>query len=215
MAETRRLFSTPFVIETLQSEAGIAALRQAIEAEHARDSRGVSISNIGGWHSNTQMISWGGEAARAMAFKAMQMADAQTLDARSPQASRFGWIPEMWANISRTGHANQYHFHPGSFWSAVAYIDDGYGGDSDPDLGGELQLLDPRMPMVRMTAPDLRMLDADGEVQATELSVRPKTGMIVLFPSWLQHAVRPFAGRGTRISVAINLVPALKSQNAP
>ena len=106
MAETRRLFSTPLVIETLQSEAGIAALRQAIEAEFARDGRGVSISNIGGWHSNTQMISWGGEAARAMAFKAMQMADVQTLDAKSPQVSRFGWIQEMWANISHKGHAN-------------------------------------------------------------------------------------------------------------
>lgn len=116
MAETRRLFSTPFVIDTLQSEAGIAALRQAIEAEHRRDVQGMSISNIGGWHSNTQMIDWGGEAARALAFKAMQMADAQTLDARSPQASRFGWVPEMWANVSHKGNANQNHFHPGSFW---------------------------------------------------------------------------------------------------
>ncbi|WP_435417766.1 2OG-Fe(II) oxygenase family protein [Parerythrobacter aurantius] len=215
MAETRRLFSTPFVIDTLQSAAGLAALRQAIEAEHARDQQGVSISNIGGWHSNTQMLHWGGEAARALAFKAMQMADAQTIDAKSPQASRFGWIPEMWANISHKGHANQYHFHPGSFWSAVAYIDDGYDGDADPVLGGELQLLDPRMPMVRMTAPDLRMVDADGQAQDNELSIRPATGMIVLFPSWLQHAVRPFAGRGSRISVAINLIPALKAQNAP
>lgn len=213
MAETRRLFSTPFVIDTLQSETGIAALRQAIEAEHARDASGVSISNIGGWHSSTRMIDWGGEAARALAFKAMQMADAQTLDARSPQASRFGWMPEMWANVSRKGHANQYHYHPGSFWSAVAYIDDGYNGDTSPALGGELQLLDPRMPMVRMTAPDLRLIDANGEAQQTEISIRPKAGMIVLFPSWLQHAVRPFAGEGTRISIAINLVPAMKAQN--
>jgi uncharacterized protein (TIGR02466 family) len=213
MAETRRLFSTPFVIDTLQSEAGIAALRQAIEAERARDGMGLSISNIGGWHSNTQMIDWGGEAARALAYKAMQLADAQTLDAKGPQSSRFGWVPEMWANISRQGHANQYHFHPGSFWSAVAYIDNGYNGDASAALGGELQLLDPRMPMIRMTAPDLRLIDADGEPQQTEIVIRPRTGMIVLFPSWLQHAVRPFHGGGTRISIAINLVAALKPQN--
>ena len=71
MAETRRLFSTPFVIDQLQSAAGIAALREVIEAEHARDGQGVSISNIGGWHSNTQMIEWGGEAARALAQRRM------------------------------------------------------------------------------------------------------------------------------------------------
>lgn len=186
-------------------------LREAIVAEHSRDKAGINISNIGGWHSNTQMLVWGGEAARALALKAMTMADEQTVDAKSVDQSRFTWHPEMWANVSAKGNANQYHFHPGSFWSAVGYVDDGYDGDNDPSLGGELQLLDPRMPMVRMTAPDLRFRDASGEPQQNEISFRPKTGMIVLFPSWLQHAVRPFNGSGTRISIAINLVPVLKS----
>lgn len=209
MAETRQLFSTPFVIDTLQSAEGIAVLRQAIEAEQARDAAGVQISNINGWHSNTQMIDWGGEAARALAYKAMTMADALTVDVRGPQQSRYGWIPEMWANVSGKGAANQYHYHPGSYWSAVAYIDDGYAGSEDAALGGELQLLDPRMPMVRMTAPDLRIASADGTIQQNEVLVRPKTGMIVLFPSWLQHSVRAFQGDGTRISIAINLIAAL------
>ncbi len=186
-------------------------LREAIEAELARDSDGLAISNIGGWHSNTQMLDWGGEAARALVYKAMTMADEQTVDVQSPEDSRFGWIPELWANVSGKGNANQYHFHPGSFWSAVAYIDDGYEGNTDPGLGGELQLLDPRMPMIRMTAPDLRLLDADGQPQQSEISIRPESGMIVLFPSWLQHAVRPFQGEGTRISIAINLIPGLKA----
>lgn len=210
MAETLNLFTTPFVIDQLASAEGMALLRRSIEVEHERDSAGVQISNINGWHSNTSMIEWAGEAARALAYKAMQMADAQTVDAKSPQESRFDWVPEMWANVSERGSANQYHTHPGAYWSAVAYVDDGYDGSEDTGLGGELQLLDPRMPMVRMTAPDLRLLDANGQAQLTEVSIRPKTGMIVMFPSWLQHAVRPFQGAGTRISIAINLVPALK-----
>lgn len=187
-------------------------LRDAVEAEHARDSSGVQISNINGWHSNTQMIDWGGEAAKALAHKAMTLADDQTVDVKSPENSRFGWIPEMWANVSGKGAANQYHTHPGSFWSAVAYLDDGYGGSTNPALGGELQLQDPRMPMIRMTAPDLRLLDSNGNAQPSEISIRPKTGLIVLFPSWLHHAVRPFHGEGTRVSIAINLVPALSAQ---
>ena len=209
MAETRALFSTPLSVDTLQSAEGMAVLRDAILQRQERDAEGISVSNINGWHSATDMIDWGGEAARALAYKAMTMADALTLDAKSPDKSRYGWVPEMWANVSGKGAANQYHYHPGSFWSAVAYIDDGYEGSENAALGGELQLLDPRMPMVRMTAPDLRMKDTSGAVQHSELSIRPKTGMIVLFPSWLQHAVRPFYGKGLRISIAINLIPGL------
>ncbi|MEL7447222.1 MAG: TIGR02466 family protein [Pseudomonadota bacterium] len=214
MADARRLFSTPFVIDRLQSPEGIRVLRDLILAEQARDATGVNISNIGGWHSNTSMIEWGGEAARALAHKAMTLADEQTVDAGSPKASRYSWIPEMWANVSGLGNANFHHTHPGSFWSAVAYIDDGYEGSNDSSLGGELQLLDPRMPMIRMTAPDLRTKDIDGQPQNNEPTIRPHTGLIVMFPSWLQHAVRPFHGTGTRISIAINLIPARSAKGA-
>lgn len=212
MAEVRNLFATPFVVDRLQSAEGLRILRSSIEAEMARDAKGVSISNVGGWHSNTRMLEWGGEAAKALVFKAMTLADERTLDIKSTEESRFGWIPEMWANVSRKGNSNQYHTHPGSYWSAVAYIDDGYDGDDNPALGGELQLLDPRAPLTQMAAPDLRLLDDTGNPLPPEISVRPQSGMIVLFPSWLQHAVRPFNGEGTRISIAINLVAAMKRQ---
>ena len=210
MAETRYLLSTPLVIDRMQSEEGIRALREAIMAEKERDTDGVKISNIGGWHSNTKMVEWGGEAARALALKAMDMADASMVNIGERHGREYGWVPEMWANVSTHGNANQYHTHPGAFWSAVAYIDDGYEGDPDPALGGELQLLDPRMPMVRMTALDLRLKESSGKVQNNEPMVRPYTGLMVMFPSWLQHSVRAFYGTGTRISIAINLVPARK-----
>lgn len=209
MAELRQFFATPFLLDQLPSDS-LPALREAVSAEQARDPAGMQLSNVGGWHSNTRMVEWGGEPARDLARKAAAMADTLTVDSRSPEASRYGWRAEMWANVSGKGHANQYHTHPGSFWSAVAYIDDGYAGNDDPALGGELQLLDPRMPMIRMTAPDLRLREADGAMQHNELAIRPRNGLMVLFPSWLQHGVRPFHGEGPRVSVAINLVAAPK-----
>lgn len=211
MARTHHLFSTPFVIDQLKSPEGMRVLREAILTEKARDGDGVQISNIGGWHSNTKMLEWGGEAARALAYKAMTMADDAMVNIGASHGRDYDWLPEMWANVAGKGNANQYHTHPGSYWSAVAYIDDGYEGDPDPALGGELQLLDPRMPMVRMASLDLRFKDIDGKVQNNEPMVRPSTGMIVMFPSWLQHSVRAFHGNGARISVAINLVPWLKA----
>ena len=208
MSDVRSLFATPFIIESLRSAQGLQELRESILARAKSDPTGLQVSNVGGWHSTTDMIDWGGEAAGALAYKAMTLADEHTIDVKGSDAKRFEWIPEMWANISSAGDANQYHTHPGSFWSVVAYIDDGYQGSSDAGLGGQLQLLDPRMPMVRMTAPDLRFADS-GKPQANEIAIRPRTGMLVMFPSWLQHAVQPFRGSGQRISVAINLVPAM------
>ena len=36
-------------------------------------------------------------------------------------------------------------------------------------------------------------------------TIRPASGMLVLFPSWLQHALRPYRGAAERISIAFNL----------
>ena len=43
-------------------------------------------------------------------------------------------------------------------------------------------------------------------IGASEL-LRPKPGLLLLFPSWLSHAVRPYRGAGVRISIAINMTP--------
>lgn len=96
-------------------------------------------------------------------------------------------------------------FTPAARGRRSPILDDGYDGSTDPKLGGELMLLDPRMPQIRMYAPHLRLREADGGEQLVEPFVRPRTGMLVVFPAWLAHAVRPLRGGGMRISVALNL----------
>lgn len=205
MAEVRRLFSTPFALETMDAQVDRAELTEAILAERARDPRGLARSNIGGWHSAATLQHWGGEPARALARQVARLADSMTIDARDRAVRTHRWQADMWANIAAAGDARQYHFHPGCVWSAVAYLDDGYEGDPDPALGGELVLLDPRMPQIRMNAPHLRLRESDGDEQLVEPFLRPRTGLVAVFPAWLAHAVHPFRGRGTRISVALNL----------
>ncbi|MDP7462577.1 MAG: putative 2OG-Fe(II) oxygenase, partial [Alphaproteobacteria bacterium] len=36
-------------------------------------------------------------------------------------------------------------------------------------------------------------------------TIPPKAGRILMFPSWLSHAVRPYTGTRQRISIAFNL----------
>lgn len=206
MAEVHRLFSTPVGFEMVDRTVDLEALRRSIAEERERDPRGVARSNMGGWHSATTMQHWGGEAARMLARRAAAVADSLTIDDRNRDAATLTWNVDMWANVSAAGAFHQAHVHLGCVWAAVAYLDDGYAGDTDPSLGGELVLTDPRMPQVRMNAPHLMLRESDGKEQLVETLIRPRTGLMVVFPAWLLHAVRPFRGTGTRTSVALNLL---------
>ncbi|MBA2467502.1 MAG: 2OG-Fe(II) oxygenase family protein [Sphingomonas sp.] len=179
-------------------------LRDLILAQRDRD-KGLALSNVGGWHSDTQMLRWGGGPSVRLLERIMAAVDHFTVDIRSNGGPRYKWFPEMWANVSAAGASNQYHTHPGCFWSAVYYVDDGYDGSPDETLGGELVLLDPRMPGIAMNAPDLRFRRPGQEPEQRERFMRPESGRIVIFPAWLSHAVQPFRGPGTRISIAVNL----------
>jgi hypothetical protein len=60
--------------------------------------------------------------------------------------------------------------------------------------------------MINMEAPDLRFRPApDVPPASLEMLIRPASGRLLMFPGWLRHAVRPYFGEGTRISVAMNL----------
>ena len=59
-----------------------------------------------------------------------------------------------WANVNRSGHGNEFHTHPGCFWSGTYYVDDG-GIGADPSLGGEFEIQDPRGIAPAMYRPDL------------------------------------------------------------
>lgn len=199
------LFETPVIIDTLPDHAELnRQLRETILARREEDS-GIQVSNVGGWHSDTRMLDWGGAAAMSLLERIIAAADNFTVDVRGEGASRYRWFPEMWANVSPPGAANQYHTHPGSFWSAVYYVDDGYAGSTDHALGGELILLDPRMPGIAMNTPDLRFRRPGQRQQQVESRLRPSSGRIVMFPSWLSHAVSPYKGDALRISIAVNL----------
>ncbi len=206
MQELNGLFATPLLKARLpDADVANAALRDTILARMATGPA-AQISNIGGWHSTTDMIDWGGPAMQRLVETVIDLCGRNTTDVAAQGRSRFLWVPQAWANVSTAGAANQTHAHAGAIWSAVYYVDDGYGGSSDPALGGELMLLDPRFPMTMMAAPDLRYRAPDGKRYECEVLLRPETGLIVAFPSWLSHAVRPYHGAHKRISIAINLV---------
>lgn len=194
------LFETPLIVDRVDDADLLAALKATILARREADP-GIDASNLGGWHSKRDMADWGGEPARTVAERVIALAKRCTLDiGAEPGRERFRWRAEMWANVSPPGASNAAHAHPGCYWSAVLHVD--AGGKA---VGGELVLSDPRLPMLRMNAPDLRFRRPGKTPDQDEIAIVPEDGLLLMFPAWLMHSVRPYRGEGLRVSVAVNL----------
>jgi uncharacterized protein (TIGR02466 family) len=200
---TRNLFSTPIaMVDTPEPEQRNAALREII-LERRRTTPTLHLSNDGGWHSDHQLLSWGGPHMAEIVEMAQAAANHLTRD-RSGQPARPDWIFSGWANVNGPGDGNLCHFHPGNVWSGTYYVDDG-GITADPSPGGTFEMLDPRGAAPAMLAPNLAYAGEGGLGAGATEWIRPRPGLLVLFPSWLQHQVRAYRGTSERISIAFNL----------
>ncbi len=199
----RGLFSTPVGAAELPDAAARNAELRDIILAYREKSPSVQASNDGGWHSDRNLMSWGGTRVAEIIDAAKMMANRMTVDrAGKPMAPN--WKPIAWANVNEAGNGNICHYHPGAFWSGTYYVDDG-GSSSDAGLGGEFELLDPRGAAPSMYAPFLAFAGDGGRAVGATESIRPKPGLMVLFPAWLFHQVRPYRGTRERISIAFNL----------
>lgn len=102
-------------------------------------------------------------------------------------------VAALWFNVNRAGDYNHAHIHTDSFLSGVYYVDAG------PAPAAELVLLDPRV--------QIQQFEYMGWFgMGQHRRVRPQSGKLVLFPSWLSHRVEatPDGNIDTNIS---NMAP--------
>lgn len=200
----KNLFPTPFVMASLAPYdiARVNSVLIPMLLKKAEESQGVHVSNAGGWQSDARLPEWGGEPVNVILMSLKELLGQVTLYLDNMEFKRgaIDWKINGWANINRKGDSNTLHTHPGAYWSAVYYVQ----VDEEENTGAELELLDPRGPLPSIYCPLLRF-GIQGYVTAggSELH-KPKAGECVLFPSWLQHAVKPYTGSGTRIYLAFN-----------
>jgi uncharacterized protein (TIGR02466 family) len=79
-------------------------------------------------------------------------------------------------------------------WSAVYYVSCPPSSGSGPD-DGSLSFIDPRNNPQTIGIRTRRGISYD---------IAPKEGMLVVFPSWLRHAVLPHRSAEPRMSIACN-----------
>lgn len=203
-AQPLPLFETPVGFgEISNAESLLDDLATAIKANKAASS-GIKRSNEGGWHSNTDMLEWGGEAARKVADTAISIAKRMS-HFEGATVDDFDWKGTMWANVTAPRGLNALHSHPGNLWAAVLYIDMGGEPESGIEPGGNFYFEDPRFPLAAMHNTGFRMRGGDGLPQKYQVDLSLKRGNLIVFPAWLRYGVRAYTGSRERISVAINI----------
>lgn len=199
--DLRPIFATPVaVVPVPNAERFNVALTETI-LDRERTSPGVQHSNLGGWQSDTDFAEWCGAAGQELLAFATTVATSMTCD-RQGRPVKPAWRRNAWANVNRQGHGNEFHTHPGSYWSASYYVQD--GGTSAGDVGGEFEMADPRGAAPAMYAPHLAFNHPGGLSAGVSELIVPRAGLLVMFPSWLSHQVRPYTGGEVRISIAMN-----------
>ncbi|SLN36195.1 TIGR02466 family protein [Oceanibacterium hippocampi] len=196
------LFATPLAIAEIAGHVALNRALSKIVMARMASHPSTQHSNIGGWQSTWDLLDWGGEPAAQLIGEARKLVDRLTVN-REGRPAQVDWTVNAWANVNESGHGNEPHTHPGSMWSGAYYVDDG-GIGSDPSLGGEFEVHDPRGVAPAMYAPLLTYNAPGGASAGAVEQVRPRAGLMFLFPAWLSHGVRPYRGRARRISIAFN-----------
>jgi uncharacterized protein (TIGR02466 family) len=163
---------------------------------HQKSYRGDSRSNIGGWRSETGQLEFLGDAGREVIGRMQTL----TVEATRAVFQQHGlappqmrWQLQAWVNVCDPGAFNSAHSHPGSTWSGVYYVD---AGAPTSQHHSQLQLIAPEQGRASTFMPYLL---------PDTLCISPTAGMMVVFPSYLMHAVLPHQGERPRVSIALNL----------
>jgi uncharacterized protein (TIGR02466 family) len=103
-------------------------------------------------------------------------------------------LDSLWINILPPGGVHGSHIHPHSVISGTTYI-------AMPEGVGAIRFEDPRLAMM-MAAPT-RKPEARPELRPF-ITIKPNTGEVLLWESWLRHEVPMNMSDEERISVSFN-----------
>lgn len=182
------LFPTRIWVSDLSGLAGhFPAWQAAVEAMRAQSSAAAGRSNRHGWNSAKTVFA---EPAFAILRQAVQAAFGHAFGQMGlNKDTRFR--VEAWANVHENGAYNTAHLHQNVLLSGCFYL-------AAPEGSGAIIFRDPR------PGASLSQFHGTGANNHQTVRVQPKTGSLLVFPNWLEHAVETHEGTTPRIAIAIN-----------
>ena len=186
-------FPTPVYIQEIPNAGELNHyLEKNILQWQKDDPKGVSKTNVNGWHSTTDM-----NRKEEYNVLTKELFNMQFEIFKKEYLIDKPVLGNMWANINYKGGFNRPHLHPNALFSGVYWI-------KAPEKSGNLMIYEPR-PGVHTIMPNRKKGKLPSELWR-EIHYTPQAGTIVMFPAWLWHEVRPNESNDIRISVSFNFL---------
>ena len=186
-------FSTPIWTSKIEKYQTVNnSMQNYISNLQKKDPEGVIKSNFKGWHSKN--FDMKDEEPQNFIEKIKMNINTAIKDMGWDLETQEVKISNMWAIINTKGSLNQKHNHSNSDLSAAYYV-------SAEENCGDIIFYDPRPAKVykHPIAKEANILNA------TINSISPEQGMLILFPSYLEHSVDPNLSEHKRIVISFNL----------
>ena len=103
-------------------------------------------------------------------------------------------LDSLWINVMNKGAVHAPHIHPHSAISGTYYV-------RVPPASGAIRFEDPRLAMMMAAPPRKKNAQVSNRLF---VDVQPRTGMLLLWESWLRHGVQANGAREPRVSVSFN-----------
>jgi uncharacterized protein (TIGR02466 family) len=191
--QLENIFSTPVFSHVLQDVQSLNAQLRDLILERETTGHSAVRSNQGGWQSEPDFFRWDAPPIAALQQYVGHAINIATVRVTGQPKLKFQMELYGWATVNRHGHYNSVHVHPMATWSGVYYVDP---GDENPETrGGLLEFVHPIAASAMTFFPN---------VLPSARVVQPKEGMVIMFPSYLQHGVRVYRGERPRISIPFN-----------
>ena len=193
--KTRNLFPVPIFHYKLENyqETNQELLNYILELQK-KDKTGNTHSNRGGWHSqNFDIVNEG---------PPINFINKITNYLKHIIVDEFGWkyvpnkqrIVAMWAIINKKNSFNVMHNHQNCYLSASYYV-------RKPEDSGDITFFDPK------EAKTYRFpkIEKYTEYSAGAVTIKPEEGDLLIFPSYLYHAVGENLSDDSRVVLSFNV----------
>ena len=173
-----------------------------------KNKKGVQYSNKGGWHSDLILKEKNEEfiGLKEEINHYLQMYHSQVFRGMKFKGKLQQILDSMWVNINEKHEYNEWHIHSGTTLSGVYYI------KHDGVKSGDILFKHPEHPQMAALHWPPEIVEAYNAMTSGVVNITPKSNMLLVFPSWMNHSVETNLNNDPRISVSFNslLLPETK-----
>ena len=202
------LFSNPLM--RVELDLDLEKLSEFAFQLQDKEKEGVQETNIGGWQSGDIIEEKHEEFIKLKKeiSKNLQIYHSQVFKGMVFEDDIIQNLNNMWVNINKKHHYNEWHIHPLATLSGTFYIK--HDGSTE---NGNITFKNPNGLYMGVSHWPKRLVKNYDEITAGKISITPKSNGLLIFPSWLEHRAETNLKNNTRISLAFNTIPILEKKS--